>query len=174
MTEFGQCFVTVCVKRRKLKVNANKSKVMVCEQSRSEVVDFVRSYRVETECEKERKIILNGEEMEEVNEFKYLGSVMSKHSGRGDTTDPARGKVAGPLGCIVNGRSVRMEVQRDLRNTIIVPTLTYASETRAWNGCWRCRVQAVEMSYMRSACDVSRMDRKSSESVYECFVMSCG
>ncbi len=33
-------FDNVC-KRRKLKVNVNKSKVMVCERSRSEVVDFV-------------------------------------------------------------------------------------------------------------------------------------
>ncbi len=48
---------------------------MVCERSRSEVVDFVCPYRVGTECEKECKIFLNSEEMEEVNEFKYLGLV---------------------------------------------------------------------------------------------------
>ncbi len=63
-------------KRRKLKVNVNKSKVKVCERSRSEVVDFVCPYRVGIKCEKECRIILNGEETEEVNEFKYLGSVM--------------------------------------------------------------------------------------------------
>ncbi len=33
----------------------------------------------------------------------------------------------------MNGRSVSMEIKRDLRNTVIVPTLTYASETWAWN-----------------------------------------
>ncbi len=33
------------------------------------------------ECEKEWKTILNGEEMEEVNELKYLGSVMCKNGG---------------------------------------------------------------------------------------------
>ncbi len=33
-------------KRRQLKVNVTKSKVMVCERSRSEVVDFVCPYRV--------------------------------------------------------------------------------------------------------------------------------
>ncbi len=36
---------------------------------------------MEIECEKECKIILNGEEMEEVNEFKYHESVMCKHGG---------------------------------------------------------------------------------------------
>ncbi len=42
------------------------------------------------ECEKECKIILNGEAMEEVNEFKYLGSVMCKHGGtEGETRERA-------------------------------------------------------------------------------------
>ncbi len=60
---------------------------------------------------------------------------------------------------------------RDLRNTVIVPTLTYAGETWAWNESQRSRVQAVDMSYLRSACDVSRMDGMSNESVYEHFGM---
>ncbi len=39
---------------------------------------------------KESKIILNGEEVEEVNEFKYLGSVMCKHGGtEGETRESA-------------------------------------------------------------------------------------
>ncbi len=41
-------------------------------------------YRVGIECEKECKIILNGEEMK-VNE--YLGSVMCKHGGTGETRE---------------------------------------------------------------------------------------
>ncbi len=127
------------------------------------------------ECEKESKIILNGEEMEEVNEFKYLGSVMCKHGGteREETRERAlQGrKVVGSLGQIMNGRSVSMEVKRDLRNTIIVPTLTYVSETWAWNESQSSRVQAMEMSYLRSACDVSRMYGMSNESVYERFGM---
>ncbi len=50
-------------------------------------------------------------------------------------------------------------VKRDLRNTVIVPTLTYTSETWAWNESQRSRVQAVKMSYLRSACGV-RIDRQ--------------
>ncbi len=114
------------------------------------------------------KIILNGEEMEEVNESKYLGSVMCKHGGtEGETRERAlQGRrVVGSLGRIMNCRSVSMEVKRDLRNTVIVPSLTYASETWAWNESQRSRVQAVEMSYLRSACGVSRMDGVSNESV---------
>ncbi len=48
---------------------------------------------------------------------------------------------------VMNGRSESIEVKRDLKNTIMVPTLTYASETWLWNESQRSRVQAVEMSY---------------------------
>ncbi len=65
-----------------------------------------------------------------------------------------------------------MEVKRDLRNTVVVPTLTYASETWTWKESQRSRVQAVDMSYLRGACGVSRMDGVSNESVYERFGMS--
>ncbi len=64
-----------------------------------------------------------------------------------------------------------MVVKRDLRNTVIVPTLTYASETWALNESQGSRVQAVEISYLRSACGVNRMDGVSNESVYERFEM---
>ncbi len=85
-------------------------------------MDFVCPYRVGIECEKKcSKIILNGEAMDEVNEFKYLGSVMCKHGGtEGETRERAlQGrKVVGSLGRIMKGRSVNMEVKRDLRNTV--------------------------------------------------------
>ncbi len=71
----------------------------------------------------------------------------------------------------MNGRSVSMEVKRDLRNTVIVPTLTYGSKTWTWNESQRSREQAVEISYLRSACGVSRMDGMSNECVYEHFGM---
>ncbi len=136
-------------------------------------MDFICPYRVGTECEQECKITLNGEEMEEVNEFKYLGSVMCKHDGtEGETRERAMQgrKVVGSLGHIMKGISGSMEVKRDLRNTVIVPALTYASKTWAWNESQRSRVQAVVMSYLRSDCDVSRMDGVS-KSVCERFGM---
>ncbi len=125
---------------------------------------------MEIVCVKECKITLNGEEIEEINEFKYFASVMCKHGGtEGETRERAlqERSVVRYLGRIMNGRSVSMGIKRDLKNTIIVPNLTYASETWAWNESQRSRVQGVEMSYLRSACGVSRMDGMSNESVYE-------
>ncbi len=51
-----------------------------------------------------------------------------------------------------------MDVKRGLRNSILLPTLTYGSENWTWNGAQQSRVRAVEMSYMRGACRVSRWD----------------
>ncbi len=74
--------------------------------------------------------------MEEVCEFKYLGSIMCKHeSMEGDIRERAvQGrKVAGSLGCMMKGRTVSMEVKKELCDGIIVLTITYASETWVWN-----------------------------------------
>ncbi len=54
------------------------------------------------------------------------------------------------MGGIMKGRSVSMEVKRDLRNTVIGPTLTYASKTWAWNESQRSRVQAVEIKAIKT------------------------
>ena len=61
VTEFGR----VC-ERRKLRVNVGKSKVIRC--TRSE--DGARL-----------NVMLNGEALEEVDQFKYLGSVIAANGG---------------------------------------------------------------------------------------------
>ncbi len=80
----------------------------------------------------------------------WLGAKRGKSKRYGS----ARKKGGRVSGTNQDGRSVSMEVKRDLRNTIIVPTLTFASEILVWNESQRSRVQAVEMSYLRSACGV--------------------
>ena len=162
-------FHNVC-KRRKLKVNVAKSKVMVFERRKSEVIDFANPYRVNEQCVYECGINLGGERLEEVKEFKYLGTVLCKHgSMEGEIRERAvKGRqVIGSLGRIMKGRNVSMDVKRGLRNSIVLPTLTYASETWTWNGGQRSRIQAVEMSYLRGACGLTRWDGESNETVYE-------
>ncbi len=60
-----------------------------------------------------------------------------------------------------------MKVKKDLRNSILLPTLTYGSETWTWNKTQQSRVGAVEMSYLKGACGVTKQDGESNESVYE-------
>ena len=49
-------------------------------------------------------------------------------------------------------------------NGIFLPTLTYESKTWAWNRTQQSGVHAVEMSYPRRACQLTRCEDESNES----------
>ncbi len=159
-------FYSVC-KRRKLKVNAGKSKVMMFER-REEVTDFNTAYRVRLPALAGCRIMLGSEEMEEVNEFKYLGTVLCKHGGmEGEIRQRVmKGKsVVGLLAGVMKGRNVSMEVKKGLRSSILLPTLTYGLKNWTWNGAQQSRVRAAEMSYLRGSCGVSGWDLLSNECI---------
>ncbi len=104
------------------------------------------------------ELVMGGEMMEVVKELKYLGTVFSKHGEmEGEVRERAvKGRRAiGSLARVMKGRSVSMEVKRGLRNSILLPILTYGSERWAWNKAQQSRVCAVEMSYLRRACGVT-------------------
>ncbi len=75
--------------------------------------------------------------------------------------------VVDSLAGVMKGRTVSMDVKRGLRNSILLPTLTYGLENWTWNGAQQSRVRAAEMSYWRGAFGVSIWDGLSNESVYE-------
>ncbi len=56
--------------------------------------------------------------------------------------------VIGSLARDMKGRNVSIQVKTSLMNSILLPTLTYGSETWAWNKAQRSRVHAVEMNYL--------------------------
>ncbi len=56
-----------------------------------------------------------------------------------------------------------MGEKRGLRNSILLPTLTYGSENCTMSRAQQSRVCAVEMSYLRGACGVNRWDGVSNE-----------
>ncbi len=69
-------------------------------------------------------------------------------------------------------RTTSMEVKEALWDSIIVPKVVYSSETWRWNKSQKSRIQAVEMSYLRGACGVSRVNGESNENVNGKFIMS--
>ncbi len=128
-------FYNVC-KRRRLKVKAGKSTVMVSERREGEVIDFNTAYRVRMPAVARCRIMLGREKMEEVSEFKYLGIVLCKHGGmEGEIRERLmKGRrVVGLLTGVMKGRNVSMDVKRGLRNSILLPTLTYGSENWTWS-----------------------------------------
>ncbi len=118
-------FYSVC-KRRKLKVNAGKGKVMVFERREEEVIDFNAAYRVRLPAVARCRIMLGSEKIEEVSEFIYLGTVLCKHGGmEGEIRERVmKGRsVVGSLAGVMKGRNVSVDVKRGLRNSILLPTL---------------------------------------------------
>ncbi len=53
-----------------------------------------------------------------------------------------------------------------MRGSIIVVTLTYASETWTWSEAAISRIQAVEVSYLKGLCGLNMMNGESNGSVY--------
>ena len=51
-----------------------------------------------------------------------------------------------------------MEVKRGLRNNILLPILTYGSETWIWNRAQQSRVHGVEIIYLIGACGMIRWE----------------
>ena len=105
VTEFGR----VC-EGRKLRVNVGKSKLMRC--TRNE--DGARL-----------NVMLNGEALEEVDQFKYLGSVIAANGGvEADVRHRVNKgcKVLGALKGVMKNRGLGMNVEK-----VVVPTVMYGS-----------------------------------------------
>ena len=109
VTEFGR----VC--ERKLRVNVGKSKVMRC--TRNE--DGARL-----------NVMLNGEALEEVDQSKYLGSVIAANGGvEADVRHRVNEgcKVLGALKGVMKNRGLGMNAKKALYEKVVVPTVMYGS-----------------------------------------------
>ncbi len=102
----------VC-RKRNLKVNTGKNKVMVFER-REDVIDFNVAYRVRMLAVARCTITFGRGKMEEVSEFKYLETVLWKHGNmEGETSGQVmKGRrVMGPPAGVVQGRNVSVGVE---------------------------------------------------------------
>jgi len=148
--EFGR----VC-ERRKLRVNVDKSKVMSVGES------------VEPSL---LNIMLNGERMEVVNSFKYLGSYFSSDGGVKEDVSMRVGegmKTFGAMKKMWKSRSLSVDLKRELYERIVVPTVMYGSESWGMKVEERGKLDVAEMKCLRSMCGVTRMDRVRNEVVRE-------
>lgn len=163
--------------RRKLKVNAGKSKVMVFEKKEYDKMDFGGAYtgRVHRPNALSCRIKIGEEQLKEVRDFKYLGSVLCKNDTlQSENTERAvQGRrVTGELGSMIKGRSLGVEVKKNLRDSIVLPTLTYSIEVWKWNVAEQSKIRAVEITYLRAGAGVTRLDRVRNEEVYEGYGMA--
>ncbi len=99
-----------------------------------------------------------------------MGTMLCKHGGmEGEIGERAmKGRsVVGLLVRATKGRNVSMDVKRGLRNSILLTTLIYGSESWTQSKVQQLRMHAIEMNYLREACGANRWDGVSNESVYE-------
>merc|ERR1712002_206763 len=140
--EFG----SVC-KRRKLAVNVGKSKVMRIEKNREENVLDVQ---------------LNDSRMEEVDCYRYLGVDILSDGRMNEELSHRIGearKASGPMQRLWKNRRMSVQAKVGMYKGIVEPSLLYACETWVMNVRERKKVEAVEMSCLRSICGVRRTDR---------------
>ena len=143
VTEFGR----VC-ETRKLRVNMGKSKVMRC---------------MGNEDGARLNVMLNREALEEVDQFKYLGSVIAANGGvEADVRHRVNEgcKVLGALKGVMKNRGLAMNVEK-----VVVPTVMYGSESWDVKVNERQKLNVFEMKCLRSTTGVSRLDRVRNEAV---------
>ena len=148
VTEFGR----VC-ERRKLRVNVGKSKAMRCTRNEDGARLIVK---------------LNGEALEEVDHFKYLGSVIAANGGvEADVRHRVNEgcKVLGALKGIMKNRGLEMNVKKVLYEKVFMPTVMYGSESWGMTVTERQKIDVFETECLRSMAGVSWLDRVRNEVV---------
>ena len=105
---------------------------------------------------------VDGIRLEHVSKFKYLGCVLyeSGTDGAECNREVVSGRrVACDIRSMVNARDLQLERARVFHETLLVPVLTYSSETILWKEKERSRVRAVKMDNFRGLLGIRRMDR---------------
>ena len=142
VSEFGR----VC-ERRKLRVNVGKSKVMRC----SRYSNWDRTH-----------MIVNGEPLEEVDCFKYLGSQVAADGGcERDVVDRLNEgyRTWGALKRVMSNRGLGIKAKKSQYEGVIVPTALYGAEAWGMRSAGRRKVNVLDMKCLRSLVGVLRMDR---------------
>ncbi|GBP49512.1 hypothetical protein EVAR_45488_1 [Eumeta japonica] len=114
-----------------------------------------------TECD----ILTEGEKVEQVKRFVYLGNLFinnGKHDRGIERRVNARNKVNEALLAMMNSKSVSRQVP-----FVLILTLMYGSQSWVWQKKNESRTNTVEMRLLRSVCGVSRKGRCRNSGVIE-------
>ena len=113
-------------------------------------------------------INLNGEELKNVDHFKYLGSVIDK-DGTIDRDVDLRVQAAWSswrkLTGVLYDRKIPLRLKAKINETIIRPALTYGSECWAMKVTNKRKIATTEMRMLRGILGVSRRDHMRNEEI---------
>ena len=103
-------------------------------------------------------VILNGETLEEVNCFKYLGSQVAADGGcEMDVVHRMNEgyRAWGLLKSVLSNRGLVIKAKKCLYEGVIVPMTLYGAETWGMRSAETRKVNVLEMKYLRSLFGVS-------------------
>lgn len=135
-----------------MKINTEKTKVMVIGKRTRNI-----------------NITINSTAIEQVQSFKYLGSIIEDKGGfeeeinnRIQSTTRAYHAINK---VILNNKKISKETKMTVYKTIYQPVLLYGSENWVINNRQKSKIQAAEMKYLRRVEGVTKMDRIRSEQI---------
>ena len=120
--------------------------------------------------DKKANILMNGEQLEEVNNFKYLGATITKD---GRSTDDVKTRLAiatssmARLFKIWKSKDISFTSKFKLYKSLVLSTALYGCESWTLTTELEKRIQAFEMKCLRRLLNISWQERKTNEYVRE-------
>jgi len=113
-------------------------------------------------------ISINGQQLKQVEEFKYLGSMFCSN-GKIDREIETRiqkaNAVTYQIAPLLTNQHIDMGVKREIINSIFVPTLTYQCQSWTLTNPLKSKIQACEMRCLRKTINATRRDKIKNETV---------
>ncbi|KAK1786551.1 hypothetical protein P4O66_002994 [Electrophorus voltai] len=117
------------------------------------------------------QITIGQQTVEDIDEFTYLGSIVSNNDGGSEADDRCRiGKAAGVfqrLRCIWSSTTINTGIKMRLYSTIVIPTAIYASET--WRNTKRIalKLNIFHQRCLRRILGISYKDKITNEEILQ-------
>jgi hypothetical protein len=107
-------------------------------------------------------IMVDGEQLEEVNEYKYLGRLLTPGNEMAKEIDEritSAWKRFGQYSTFLRDQRMPMCLKRKIMNTVILPSMTYGAETWSLTKRHRHKLAVTQRSMERSMLGVTRRDK---------------
>lgn len=142
------------LKRRGLKINVQKTKVMhIGKESKS------------------IEVKINEDTLEQVDSFKYLGVIIDRE---GNMEEEIQERIQNATKlyhslnkAFINKKEISSKTKLTVHKTIFRPILTYGSESWITSKSSSSRIQAIDMKFLRRIKGVTRLDRIPNTSIRE-------
>ena len=119
----------------------------------------------------ECKVCVDGEEIEQVQNMKYLGAILSADGTCEEEIEHRVGAAARVIGAmrkeVLERRELKKATKMRVYNAMMIPTMLYGSETWTMMKRYESRLETTEMAYLRRVEGVSRIDRVTNADVRE-------